>query len=76
MRFRIITKVRELYDIEAENEAEAYEMIALGEVEPITKKYFDDDIVIEGEDDDISMGGKKLEIPKWLSGFEIEEDKE
>ena len=47
MKYRIVMQSRELYEVEAESEDEAYEMIAIGEVEPIDKEYFGDDIVEE-----------------------------
>ena len=50
-RFRISMQSTELYEVEAENEEEAYEMIALGEVEPIAKEYFGDDDIREMNDD-------------------------
>jgi len=52
-RFRISMQSTELYEVVAENEEEAYEMIALGEVEPIAKEYFGDDDIREVEDESI-----------------------
>ena len=68
MIYRIVMQSRELYEVDTENLDEAYEMIALGQVEPLDKEYFGEDIVDEINDD--------IKIPKWLGGFEIEEDKE
>ena len=68
MIYRIVMQSRELYEVDTENLDEAYEMIALGQVEPLDKEYFGEDIVEEINDDS--------KIPKWLGGFEIEEDKE
>jgi hypothetical protein len=59
MRFRIIMTARELYDVEAENETEAYELIETGQTDPIYKGHFGKNIVIEGEDEDISIKGEK-----------------
>lgn len=47
MRYKIIMQSRELYEVDAESEDEAYEFIAMGQVEPIDKEYFGDDIVEE-----------------------------
>jgi hypothetical protein len=47
MIYKITMQSREVYKVEAENEDEAYEMIAIGQVEPIDKQYFGDDIVEE-----------------------------
>jgi hypothetical protein len=60
MRFRIIMTARELYDVEAETETEAYELIETGQTDPIYKKHFGENIVIEGEDEDISIKGEKI----------------
>ena len=46
-KFRISMQSTELYEVVAENLDEAYEMIALGQVEPLDKEYFGDDIVEE-----------------------------
>jgi hypothetical protein len=50
-RFRISMQLSELYEVVAETEEEAYEMIALGQVEPIDKEYWGDDNVWEVNDD-------------------------
>lgn len=47
MIYKIVMQLRELYEVDAENLDEAYEMIALGQVEPSDKDYFGDDIVEE-----------------------------
>ena len=47
VRYKIVMQLRELYEVDAENLDEAYEMIALGQVEPLDKEYFGDDIVEE-----------------------------
>ena len=62
MRFRIIMTARELYDVEAESESEAYTLIEAGQAELIYKKHFGENIVIEGENNDISIKGEKI---KW-----------
>lgn len=60
-RYRIIMQSREMFDVEAETEEEAYEIISVGEIEPIFKKYFGDDIVVTGENyDDIEVNGKRI----------------
>lgn len=50
-RYRITMQASEMYEVEAENEDEAYEMIALGQVEPIDKEYWGDDNIWEVKDD-------------------------
>jgi hypothetical protein len=47
MIYKIVMQARELYEVDAESEDEAYEMIAIGQVEPIDKEYFGEDIVEE-----------------------------
>jgi hypothetical protein len=47
MIYRIVMQSRELYEVDTENLDEAYEMIALGQVEPLDKEYFGEDIVEE-----------------------------
>ena len=47
MIYKIVMQSRELYEVDAENLDEAYEMIALGQVEPLDKEYFGEDIVEE-----------------------------
>lgn len=47
VRYKIVMQLRELYEVDAENLDEAYEMIALGQVEPSDRDYFGDDIVEE-----------------------------
>ena len=37
----------EIYEVEAEDEDEALEIISLGEIEPIDKEYYDEDEVRE-----------------------------
>ena len=65
MRYRIIMTSREMFDFEADNEEEAYEMISLHEVEPVFKKYFGDDIVIEGDESKsafVLVNGKEVKL--------------
>ena len=51
-KYLISMRSTELYEVDAENEEQAYEFIALGEVEPIAKEYFGDDDIREiGEQD-------------------------
>lgn len=50
-RYRITMQASEMYEVEAENEEEAFETIALGLVEPIDKEYFGDDNIWEVKDD-------------------------
>jgi hypothetical protein len=50
-KYLVSMQSTELYEVEAENEEEAYEMIALGEVEPIAKEYFGDDDIREVNDE-------------------------
>ena len=49
-KYRITMQASEMYEVEAENEDEAFETIALGMVEPIGKEYFGDDNIWEVEE--------------------------
>ena len=46
-KFQVIMHASEIYEVEAEDEDEALEIISLGEIEPIDKEYFDEDEVKE-----------------------------
>ena len=45
--FRISMHCAELYEVEAEDEDEALDIISLGEEEPIEKEYYGDDEIWE-----------------------------
>lgn len=50
-KYLISMQSTELYEVEAENEEEAFEIISFGEVEPIAKEYFGDDNIREIKDE-------------------------
>ena len=45
--YRISMQSVEVYEVDAKSEDEAYEKIAYGEVVPVAKEYYGDDIVEE-----------------------------
>ena len=50
-KYLISMQSTELYEVGAENEEEAFEIISLGEVEPVAKEYFGDDDIQEIKDE-------------------------
>ena len=46
-KFQVIMHASEIYEVEAENEDEALEIVSCGEIEPIDKEYYDEDEVRE-----------------------------
>lgn len=49
--YRISMQSVEVYEVDAKSEDEAYEKIAYGEVVPVAKEYYGDDIVEEKTND-------------------------
>ena len=45
--YRISMHSAELFEVEAESEEEALEIISLGEIEPIHKEYYGEDEIME-----------------------------
>ena len=46
-KYQISMHCAELFEVEAESEEEAFDIISLGEVEPIEKEYYGDDEIWE-----------------------------
>ena len=46
-KFQVIMHASEIYEVEAEDEDEALEIVSCGEIEPIDKEYYDEDEVRE-----------------------------
>ena len=52
-KYQISMHCAELFIVEAESEEEAFDIISLGEIEPIEKEYYGEDEI--------------MEITKWVS---------
>ena len=46
-KFQVIMHASEIYEVEAEDEDEALEIISLGDLEPVDKEYYGEDEVRE-----------------------------